>query len=240
VWAGYALADLDDAMFDRTRWLVDEETGALLLVFLWGDPPGAGATAMAFGPGDPLPDLLRAASLPAQFDLHVPLAAAGALEGLVRGPLPVYVRLGVRRGGLAPAPAVEGLALRPLTPDDVPAARAVYATYPGNVFDPARVVPGPYLGAWAGEALMAVAGTHVRSARLRAAALGDVVVLPAWRRRGVGAWLTGALAARLLEEADLVVLNVERENAAARRAYARVGFGEGVEYVEGAGVSLVG
>ncbi len=219
-WAGYALGDLDDAMFPRTRWLLAPDERALLLVFRWGE---AGATAMTFGQAEALPALVRAADLPPRFDLHVREADAAPLLREVEGPLPPYQRMGLARGDLRPPPD-PGLSARPLVPDDVPAALEVYASYPGNVFDPARVRAGPYLGAWADGRLVGVAGTHVVSRRTRTAAVGDIVVAPERRRQGVGAWLTAALCARLLAQVDRVVLNVARGNAAAIRAYERVGF----------------
>ncbi|MBX3472089.1 MAG: GNAT family N-acetyltransferase [Planctomycetes bacterium] len=234
VWAGYALGDLDDAWFPRTRWLVADDEAALVLVFRWGED---GATALTFGDGPACADLLGAADLPARFDLHVREVDAAAVAPRVQGALTPCLRLGLTRDALRPAPEV-GLAARPLAPGDGPAARALYAHYPANVFDPARLGDGAYLGAWDGERLVGVAGTHVASTRTRAAAIGDVVVHPDLRGRGVGAWLTAAHCARLLARVDLVVLNVARGNAAARRAYERVGFGAAVPYLEGAGVSL--
>lgn len=236
-WGGYALADLDDAVFPRTRWLLTDDERALLLVWLWGE---GGATAMSFGALDAA--LLRAARLPARFDLHVPEDQGPAAATLVSGALPAYVRLGLLRDDLRPVAAPAGLRLARLGPGDLDAARALYDLYPGNVFDPARLRPGPYLGAWDGARLVAAAGTHVASERTRAAALGDVVTHPERRGRGVGAWLTASLCALLLERAEQVVLNVARTNVAARRAYERVGFGARPEtradYREGAGVSL--
>jgi ribosomal protein S18 acetylase RimI-like enzyme len=236
-WAGYALADLDDAVFPRTRWLLRDDERALLLVFRWGE---GGATAMTFGAFDA--DLLRAARLPARFDLHAREDHAPEVSALVSGDLPEYVRLGLLRDDLRPVATPAALRLTRLGPGDVGHARALYEHYPGNVFDPARVTAGPYLGAWAGGRLVAIAGTHVASARTRAAALGDVVTHPELRGQGVGAWVTASLCALLFERADHVVLNVQRTNVAALRAYERVGFGARPElrapYREGAGVSL--
>lgn len=234
-WAGYALGDLDDAMFARTRWLLTEDERALLLVFAWGE---GGATLMTFGAPERLPDLVRAATPPPRFDLHVREADAAPLLAAVEGPLPPYQRMGLVRDSLRAPAAPAGLDARRLTLDDVPAAREVYASYPGNVFDPARVTTGTYLGAWDGGRLVGVAGTHVVSTRTRAAAVGDVVVRPDRRGQGVGGWLTARLCAGLLADVDRVVLNVARSNVAAIRAYERVGFDDAVPYLEGAGVRL--
>ncbi|MCO5164921.1 MAG: GNAT family N-acetyltransferase [Planctomycetes bacterium] len=232
VWAGYALGDLDDAWFPRTRWLVSDDEASLLLVFAWGE--GA-ATAMTFGPG--CADLLLAAGLPARFDLHAREVDAAGVAPLVEGRLTPSVRLGLARGALRDV-ADAGLALRALAPGDADAARALYAHYPANVFDPARLAGGTYLGAWDGARLVGAAGTHVASDRTRAAAIGDVVVHPDRRGEGVGTWLTAALCRRLLARVDLVVLNVARSNAAALRAYEQVGFGDGVPFLEGSAVTL--
>ena len=76
-------------------------------------------------------------------------------------------------------------------------------------------------------------GTHVRSADLRVAALGDIVTARERRGQGLGTFLTRALCERLFAHVDLIVLNVLTANEPGRRAYAKVGFDEPVLHLEG-------
>ena len=230
VWAGYALGDLDEAQFARTRWFYAEEALALRYEF------GGHVTALTFGAPASIGSILAQMPLPERFHLHLPHYHRAALHPLLRGELGAYLRLAAAPGELVAPPAPAGVAGRLLTARDVPQAEALYAAhYPGNWFDAQRVAEGCYLGLWAGEELVAVGGTHVVSSRYRVAALGDIVAAPAQRGRGLGSFLTAELTRRLFAErgVSLVVLNVKEDNPAAQRAYAKVGFAHPVPHDEG-------
>jgi len=228
-WAAYGLGDLDEPIFGRTRWFVGDDDAALALLF-----QDATATCLiTYGDAAGVGPLVRALPLPEAFAVHTPAAHAAALEPLLTGDLVPYLRMALRRPDLRAVPGPPGAAVVRLGPADVPAARALYAHYPDNWFDPARVEAGCYFGVREGGALAAVGGTHVASAAYRVAALGDIVTDPARRGRGLGALLTHALAAELLGRVELVVLNVKTSNAPARRAYGKVGFRDAVDHLEG-------
>jgi predicted GNAT family acetyltransferase len=89
--------------------------------------------------------------------------------------------------------------------------------------------PGQYLGAFAGDEIVAVAGVHVYSERYRVAALGNVSTHPRHRGRGLG---TAALCRRLLGRVDRIGLNVKADNAAARRCHEKLGFEVRAPYEE--------
>jgi ribosomal protein S18 acetylase RimI-like enzyme len=55
--------------------------------------------------------------------------------------------------------------------------------------------------------------------------LGGIFVLPEWRRRGLGSWITSRLCEGLLADGRKVCLFVKKKNAAAISSYRRVGFG---------------
>ncbi len=234
VWAGYMLGDLDDAQFARTRWFLSNPEGtSLALVYQLGDH----ATLLTCG--SPAPELVATVPLPESFDVHYPATHAAALNPLFDGELKPHVRLALRRHELAGVVVPAEATLVTLTAADVPAALELYAHYPENWFNPTRIEEGIYVGLEQDGALVAVGGTHVRSTQTRVAALGDIVTAPDRRGRGLGAFLTHALCERLFADVDLIVLNVLASNAAAKRAYAKVGFEHGVDHIEGNGVRRI-
>lgn len=230
VWAGYALGDLDDAQFARTRWFYEADALALRYEF------GGHVTVLTFGAAAGIGGVLDQLPLPERFHLHLPHYHRAALRPRVEGELGAYLRLAVAPAELALPEAPAGVEARLLLERDVPAAEALYAAhYPGNWFDAQRVAEGCYLGLWQGDELVAAGGTHVVSSQYRVAALGDIVAAPAQRGRGLGSFLSAELCRRLFAErgVERVVLNVKEDNPAAQRAYAKVGFAHPVPHDEG-------
>jgi predicted GNAT family acetyltransferase len=69
--------------------------------------------------------------------------------------------------------------------------------------------------------------------------VGDIVTAPLHRGQGIGSRLTWELCHDLLEQGhDLVVLNVAEGNMPARKAYAKIGFGDPVRHREGFDLQL--
>lgn len=233
VWGGYALADLDEPLFARTRWFLSDPAASAILLFYVPGP-----TVIALGAPEPAAALFAAVArgelLPATFHLHYPAALEVALEPLVRGGRRErHVRLGLTRERWRPRSDPEPLEWERLGPEHAASARAFYdANYPGHWFDPARLTEGHYLAARLDGERVALGGTHALAPGRRVAAIGDLVVDARRRGRGLGTALTNRLCADLLEQVDLVVLNVAGSNTAGLRAYERVGFGAPVDYVE--------
>jgi predicted GNAT family acetyltransferase len=92
--------------------------------------------------------------------------------------------------------------------------------------------PGQYLGTFAGDEIVAVAGVHVYSERYRVAALGNVSTHSRHRGRGLGTAVTAALCRRLLGRVDRIGLNVKADNAAGRRCHEKLGFEVRAPYEE--------
>jgi RimJ/RimL family protein N-acetyltransferase len=230
-WAAYSLGDLEEPFFSRTRWfLSDKVATALIMRFDFGER----VTLMSFGPGPAVADLLPRIGVPQPFDLHYPEDQAPALDPLLVGSAGTYLRMAVTPSDLRQPPPTDGIEWRFLSPDDLEATLAIYRHYPDNFFEPARLEQRGVLGGMANGELVTVAGTHVCSTRYRVAAIGDVVTIPAWRGRGLGGEVTARLTGTFFEAGiELVVLNVAEANDAARRAYARIGFGGTVRHREG-------
>ena len=114
----------------------------------------------------------------------------------------------------------------PLTTADLAELQALYTVaYPGNWFNPRMLETGQYVGLRdADGALVCAAGVHVYSAEYRVAALGNIATHPGHRGRGLAAITTAGCCQRLLQTVDLIGLNVRADNAAAIRAYEKIGF----------------
>ena len=83
------------------------------------------------------------------------------------------------------------------------------------------------------DELVCVAGVHVWSPTWRVAALGNVATLPAARGTGLATAACARLCRMLLEDGiDTISLNVRADNAAAIRAYEKLGFAHAADYVE--------
>jgi ribosomal protein S18 acetylase RimI-like enzyme len=232
VWGGYGLGDLGDpVLFARTRWFLSDPDGAAVaLLYAAGDH----VSLLTYGDPERVAGLVPELPLPERFHAHLPDAHYAALAGRLAGEVAPYVRLGLTPDALRPAPAPPGAEVATLSAADLPAVEALYAHYPENWFEPWRLEHGGYLGVRLDGRLAAVGGTHVAAPATRTAALGDIVTDPVARGRGLATLLTHALCAHHTANGiDLVVLNVKADNAAARRAYEKVGFGHPVPHVEG-------
>lgn len=95
-----------------------------------------------------------------------------------------------------------------------------------------QIIEGVYFGSYHRSWLVAAAGTHIYSRREGVAVIGNVFTHQDFRGRGLGTAVTAAVAARLLETCDLVVLNVDPANRTARHVYEQLGFKETGRLVE--------
>jgi predicted GNAT family acetyltransferase len=89
-----------------------------------------------------------------------------------------------------------------------------------------------YFGIRDDRRIVSAAGTHLVSARLGVAALGNVVTLPAYRGRGYCKIVTAATCAALRPAIADIGLNVRADNRPAVRCYEDVGFRGAASYVE--------
>ena len=92
---------------------------------------------------------------------------------------------------------------------------------------------GRYVGIRRGNELACVAGVHVWSPEWRVACLGNVATVPAARGEGLATAACARLCRVLLGDGiDVISLNVRADNAAAIRAYEKLGFAYATDYVE--------
>ncbi len=228
LYAAYAICDLEDREFARTRWGVAFAGGAPVAVgmeysgmspqplFLMGRSDGLGAI---------LRDVLRprtayVAALPEA------MPAVDAHYRIEGGP--PMVRMWVDRGRFRPYPAD----VRRLLPVEIGELNRLYQLGFASWLPSSAIGDGVYYGIRIGGRLVAAAGTHVISPTARLAVVGNVLTHVEHRGRGYATAVTGAVTAELLRTCDQVVLNVRADNPPALQAYRRLGYAEHVRFEE--------
>jgi Predicted acetyltransferase len=228
IYAAYALCDLDDREFGRTRWGVafaGSDPVAVVLeyaglapqpVFVMGENAGIAAI---------LRELIRprAAYLAARTEHLSAVASIYRVE-----PGPPMVRMWVDRTTFRPYPAE----VARLLPVEVGDLNRLYQLGFTAWLPPSAVAEGVYYGIRVGGRLVSAAGTHVISQEARMGVVGNVMTHTDFRGRGYATALTGAVTADLLRFCDQVVLNVRSDNPPALQAYAKLGYREHVRFEE--------
>ncbi len=228
LYAAYALCDLDDREFGRTRWGVafaGSDPIAVVLeyaglapqpVFVMGENAGIAA-------------ILRVLIRPRAAYLAARTEHLSAIGGIYRAePGPLMVRMWVDRSIFRPCPAE----VARLLPVEVGDLNRLYQLGFTAWLPPTAVAEGVYYGIRVGGRLVSAAGTHVISAEARLGVVGNVMTHPDFRGRGYATAVTGAVTADLLRFCDQVVLNVRSDNPPALQAYAKLGYREHVRFEE--------
>jgi len=234
-YAAYALGDLSPGFREYSRWYVagrGRRPEALILLFERLNPPAL----FCFGPADGVLAAAARADLPERvyftgLDEHVD-AAASWLR--FEGRIPMW-RMVVSPEDFRPMGLERA---RRLGMDDLPALSRLYMHGGADAFAPYQLEQGVFYGCWDGDDLIAVAGTHLVAPQERVAAVGNVFTHPAHRRRGLGAAVTSAVTAELLERGMDVVLNVSQENVSAVALYERLGYRRYCPFLEGIAVPV--
>jgi RimJ/RimL family protein N-acetyltransferase len=228
LFAAYALCDLDDREFARTRWGVALDRGRPVAVvleyaglspqplFVMGEPAGVvGALRDVIRP--------RTAFIAARPEL---LSAAASVYRISDGP--PMVRMWVDSASFRPAPSA---AVR-LVPADIGDLNKLYDFGLTSWLPSESVANGVYYGIRVNGQLVAAAGTHVVSRSAGLAAVGNVLTNRDYRGRGYAKIVTGAVTQELLRFCDQVVLNVRADNPPALRAYRAIGYTEHTRFEE--------
>jgi GNAT superfamily N-acetyltransferase len=228
LFAAYAICDLDDREFHRTRWggafdgdrliaLAMEYIGfAPQPLFVMGEPEGVVAVLR----GVIRPRAAYIASLGSQ------LPAVERVYRLAAGP--PMVRMSVDRTTFQPAP---GGVFR-ILPSEIGDLNRLYNLGFTAWLPSEAISSGVYYGIRVSGRLIAAAGTHVVSHDARLAVVGNVMTHPDFRNRGFAKQVTSAVTQELLRTCDEVVLNVRSDNPPALAAYATLGYREHVRFEE--------
>jgi ribosomal protein S18 acetylase RimI-like enzyme len=228
VFAAYALCDLDDREFSRTRWglaLHDGEPVALGLEYAGLSPQ----PVFVMGDDDGISAILGRVVRPRVAYVAALVESLSAVEVHYRvDPGPPMVRMWVDRTTFAPYPAD----LQRLYPADAADLNRLYQLGFTSWLPSSSVAEGVYYGIRVGGRLVGAAGTHVVSRQARIGVVGNVMTAPEYRGRGYAKATTGAVTAELLRSCDLVVLNVRADNPPALAAYRALGYSEHVRFEE--------
>jgi ribosomal protein S18 acetylase RimI-like enzyme len=222
-WSIYALADLDDGMFEHCDWYT--MAGGLALVFR------AIAIRPIFVLGEAAVTRSLLATLPERAGyLNLKEGQLQAAEGIYR----YRDRQEMRRMFLDVFRPRHG-EVEPLTPVHCEEIKNLYATGGGGIaFAPHQLETGFFRGVRRSGELVAVAGVHVASQQERVAAVGNICTLPDWRGQGLAQVVTSAVVTALMGVGiGTIGLNVEHSNVSAIRAYERIGFRTHLSYFEG-------
>jgi len=229
LYAAYAICDLDDREFAKTRWGAAWSGGSIIAVVMeysGSSPQPLFAMGREDGVAGVLRDIIRPrlafiASLP---------AVLPAIQSTYRlDPGPQMVRMWVDRDRFRPA---DDTGFERLVAGDVTELNRLYQLGFGAWLPPEAISDGVYYGLRVRGHLIAAAGTHVVSPSARLAVVGNVLTHHDFRGRGYATAVTGAVTAELLESCDHVVLNVRADNPPAISAYRHLGFVEHVRFEE--------
>jgi len=223
-WSLYALADLDDGMFEHCDWSACGDSLALVFralairpIFVLGDPASTRELLRA------LPEATGYLNLKPQ-----QLESADGIYGYRE-------RHEMRRMFLEDFNPRAGTT-EPLTSSDREQIESLYATGDGGgiAFAPFQLNTGFFRGVRRGGELVAVAGVHVVSRNESVAAVGNIFTHPEYRGQGLAQQVTSAVVIALKDAGIRTIgLNVEHSNIAATRAYEHLGFRTHFSYYEG-------
>ena len=228
LYAAYAICDLEDREFSRTRWGAAYDGDRMIAIgleytgptpqplFVMGQTEGIAAV---------LRDVIRprAAYIAARHDM------LPAIETQYRvDPGPQMVRMWVDRSHFKPYPAT----VQRLLPVEIGELNRLYQLGFASWLPATAIADGVYYGMRVNGRLIAAAGTHVISPTARLAVVGNVLTHMDYRGRGFATAVTGAVTAELLRTCDQVVLNVRADNPPAINAYRHLGYSEHARFEE--------
>jgi len=228
LYAAYAICDLEEREFSRTRWgLAWDRDAPVALVLEYNGPTPQPLFAM--GRQDGIEVVLRELIHPRLAYVAMPSAMVPAVEASYRvDPGPTMVRMWVDQAHFRPYPAT----VERLLGVDIGDLNRLYQLGFASWLPPATVADGVYYGMRVNGQLVAAAGTHVISRTAQLAVVGNVLTRVEFRGRGFATAVTGAVTAELLRTCDQVVLNVRADNPPALNAYRRLGYSEHLRFEE--------
>jgi RimJ/RimL family protein N-acetyltransferase len=228
LFAAYALCDLEDREFARTRWgaaFEGDEMVALVLEYSGMTPQ----PMFVMGRDDGIEAILSDVIRPRAAYVATLIESLPAVQTQYRvDPGPPMVRMWVDRTHFRPYPAD----VRRLLPIEIGELNRLYQLGFASWLPSSAIAEGVYYGIRVGGKLVAAAGTHVISPNARMAVVGNVLTHIDYRGRGYATAVTGAVTADLLRSCDQVALNVRSDNPPALQAYRRLGYAEHVRFEE--------
>lgn len=227
-YAAYAICDLEEHEFARTRWgMAWEDDGPIALVLEYNGPTPQPLFAM--GREEGIAVILRDLIRPRVAYVAVAGQVLAAIETAYRvDPGPSMVRMWVDRAHFQPYRAT----VQRLLPVEIGDLNRLYQLGFASWLPSTAIADGVYYGLRVNGQLVAAAGTHIVSHAARLAVVGNVLTHIDYRGRGFATAVTGAVTADLLRSCDEVVLNVRADNPPALNAYRRLGYREHARFEE--------
>lgn len=228
LFAAYAICDLEDREFARTRWGIATDGDEVVAVGLeyGGLTP---QPLFVMGGNEGISAILRDVVRPRAAYLA---AAPESLPAVARhyrvDPGPPMVRMWVDRARFLPVPAI----VERMLPVEVNELNRLYQLGFAAWLPSSAVAEGVYYGIRVNGRLVSAAGTHVISREARLGVVGNVLTHTAHRGRGYATAVTSAVTAELLRYCDDVVLNVRADNPPAIAAYRKLGYIEHCRFEE--------
>jgi ribosomal protein S18 acetylase RimI-like enzyme len=228
LYAAYAICDLEEREFGRTRWGAAYEDGELIALGLEYTGPTP-QPLFVMGRPDGVSAVLRDVIRPRAAYIAAQTSMLPAIEAFYRvDPGPQMVRMWVDRARFRPYPAT----VQRLLPVEIGELNKLYQLGFAAWLPSSAIGDGVYYGMRVNGRLVAAAGTHVVSTSGRLAVVGNVLTHLDYRGRGFATAVTGAVTAELLRSCDQVVLNVRSDNPPAINAYRRLGYAEHTRFEE--------
>ena len=226
--AAYAICDLEEREFARSKWGVAKRSGETVAVVLeyGGLTP---QPLFVMGDGEAISTVLRDVIRPRLAYLAADESLLPAVERVYRvDPGPQMVRMWVNRQMFQP---LHGPAVR-LSPVDIVDLNRLYGLGFSGWLPGEAIGNGVYYGVRIAGRLIAAAGTHVVSPEGKLAAVGNVMTHADFRGRGFAKLTTSAVTQELLRMCNEVVLNVRADNPPAIAAYRALGYREHCRFEE--------
>ncbi len=235
----YLLGDLDPAYWSASEYIGAFDGGVLagVVLFYRGLEP---TIITAYGSADAVRAVLDATALPCEMYTLMPPELGDVIAGYYRLHDPHTEWRMVLDADAFTAPRLD--AVTRIQPGQAEQLAALYAQAAGPgeaviAFSPAQIARGVFYGVWAGDVLVATAGTHVWSVVEHVAAIGNVFTHPDYRGRGYATQVTAAVVRDALAAGiDPVVLNVRYGNEPAIHVYEKLGFRRSSTFLEGPGL----
>ncbi len=228
LYSAYALCDLDDREFARTRWGVALSRGRPVAVVMHyaGYAP---QPVFVMGDNDGIADILATVIKP----------RTAYLAGLKENLPAVQTRYRVDSGPEMVRMWTDRQRFRPfagpvqrLMPVEIGELNRLYQLGFASWLPANAITEGLYYGVRVNGKLVAAAGTHVISPAARMAVVGNVMTHSEHRGKGYAKAVTSAVTAELLRFCDQVVLNVRADNPPALAAYRRLGYETHLKFEE--------
>lgn len=228
LFAAYAICDLNEREFPRTRWGVaraGDEVVSVAMEYRGLTPQPMFVMGQTEGIAAILKDIVRprAAYVAAKADS---LPAVAHHYRVDSGP--EMIRMWVDRGTFKPVMS----RVERLLPVEVHELNRLYRLGFAAWLPSSAIAEGVYYGIRVNGRLVAAAGTHVVSKEASLAVVGNVLTHVEHRGRGYAKAVTSAVTAELLRSCDQVVLNVRSDNPSAIAAYRRLGYEDHCRFEE--------